>query len=195
VDALTKYTVTVEDKQYTIDLTKTENRESFLVKINDKPYNLELKDFFKYDTPVRVKLNEETFTIEIGKKEKPSSFEVKIKEIPVNAEVKTQQTNAYSQPVTTPIMSTPTVKAAKPRGSEISTEGTVTAPMAGKITAIKIGKGQPVKAGTVVCILEAMKMENEMVAPTNGVVKEIFVSVGKGVNKGDPMFQIEPSKD
>lgn len=54
----------------------------------------------------------------------------------------------------------------------------VTAPMPGKILAIKANVGQTVKSGEVLIVLEAMKMENEIVAPDNGTVASINVSVG-----------------
>ena len=189
MDILTKYTVAIEDKQYKIDLTKTENQEHFMVKINDKPYKLELENKFQYDTPIRVKLGEKTFTVQIAKREKQTAFQVRIKEIPINAEVRTQQVNLFSRPV---VMPTPTARAMKTQIDKVAIESAITAPMAGKIVSIKVKKGEAVKAGAVVCILEAMKMENEIVAQKDGLIKEIFVSVGTGVNKGDPMFVIEP---
>jgi len=189
---LTKYNVTIEGKQYKIDLTKTEDQERFMVKIDDKPYKLELEKEFEYDAPVQIKLGEKTFTIQIAKKERQAAFQVKIKDIFVNAEVKTQQVNSFSQPVATP---TPVIAAVKTQIGKVAIEGAVTAPMAGKIVSIKVKKGEAVKTGKVICILEAMKMENEMVAQKDGFVKEILVSAGASVNKGDPVFVIESSED
>lgn len=54
----------------------------------------------------------------------------------------------------------------------------VNAPMPGKILALKATVGQTVKRGDVLLILEAMKMENEIVAPENGTVASINVSSG-----------------
>ncbi len=54
----------------------------------------------------------------------------------------------------------------------------VNAPMPGKILAVKASVGQTVKRGDVLMILEAMKMENEIVAPENGTVASTNVSVG-----------------
>jgi glutaconyl-CoA decarboxylase len=141
---------------------------------------------------VQIKLGEKTFTIQIAKKERQAAFQVKIKDIFVNAEVKTQQVNSFSQPVATP---TPVIAAVKTQIGKVAIEGAVTAPMAGKIVSIKVKKGEAVKTGKVICILEAMKMENEMVAQKDGFVKEILVSAGASVNKGDPVFVIESSED
>ena len=189
---MTKYTVAVEDKQYKIDLTRTEDQEHFTVKINDKSYKLKLENTLQYDAPMPIKFGEKTFIIQITKKEKQTAFQVKIKDILFNAEVKTQQVNTFSQPAAMP---TPTVEAAKTKTANLAIEGAVTAPMAGKIVSIRVKKGETVKAGAVVCILEAMKMENEIVAQRDGCVKDVLVSIGAGVNKGDTMFVIGPSED
>ena len=61
----------------------------------------------------------------------------------------------------------------------------VKAPMPGKILEMKASVGQPVKRGDVLMILEAMKMENEIVAPEDGTVALIQVSAGMSVEAGD----------
>ena len=61
----------------------------------------------------------------------------------------------------------------------------VNAPRPGKILAVKASVGQAVKEGDVLLILEAMKMENEVVAPQDGTVASINVSEGSTVESGD----------
>ena len=61
----------------------------------------------------------------------------------------------------------------------------VKAPMPGTILAVKASAGQAVKAGDVIVVLEAMKMENDIVAPCDGTVKEIVVTKGTTVNTDD----------
>ncbi len=63
----------------------------------------------------------------------------------------------------------------------------VTAPMPGKILSVKVSVGQSVKKGDVVLILEAMKMENEVVAPEDGTIASVNVSVGAAVEAGDTL--------
>lgn len=60
----------------------------------------------------------------------------------------------------------------------------VSAPMPGKILAVKAKEGDRVKAGDVLLVLEAMKMENDIVAPQDGVVASINVKVGDSVESG-----------
>jgi biotin carboxyl carrier protein len=73
----------------------------------------------------------------------------------------------------------------KPLGS-----GTVKAPIPGTIRAIRVSQGQTVTRGDVILILEAMKMENEMCAETDGTVTRILVEAGAMVNTGDPLLVI-----
>ena len=63
----------------------------------------------------------------------------------------------------------------------------VTSPMPGKILAVKASVGQAVKKGDVVLVLEAMKMENEVVAPEDGTIASIDVAVGAAVEAGDTL--------
>lgn len=73
-------------------------------------------------------------------------------------------------------------KAAAPAGAAGSV--TVTAPMPGKILAVKASVGQAVKRGDVIMVLEAMKMENDIVAPQDGTVASINAAVGDSVEAG-----------
>ncbi len=74
-------------------------------------------------------------------------------------------------------------KAAAPAGAKGSVK--VTSPMPGKILGVKANPGDAVKKGQVLLILEAMKMENEIVASQDGTVASIDVAVGASVEAGD----------
>ena len=66
----------------------------------------------------------------------------------------------------------------------------VTAPMPGNILKVNVTAGQAVKSGDVLCILEAMKMENEIMAPKDGTVTQVLVSKGNTVDTGAPLVVI-----
>ena len=61
------------------------------------------------------------------------------------------------------------------------------AAMPGKIIEVKVSVGQAVKAGDTLLILEAMKMQNEIAAPSDGTVKSISVSAGQSVKVRDQL--------
>ena len=66
---------------------------------------------------------------------------------------------------------------------------TVAAPMPGNILKVNVKAGQSVKKGDVLMILEAMKMENEIMAPSDAVVSSVSVSAGSTVEAGAVLWQ------
>ena len=69
--------------------------------------------------------------------------------------------------------------------------GAVTVPMQGTIVKILVEVGQAVEAGQPVCVLEAMKMENQINADKAGTVTEVKVAPGDSVSSGDVVVVIE----
>ena len=66
----------------------------------------------------------------------------------------------------------------------------VTAPMPGTILKVNVQNGQAVKEGDLLCVLEAMKMENEIMAPKAGTVAQVVTSKGASVSTGDVLVVI-----
>ena len=66
----------------------------------------------------------------------------------------------------------------------------VNAPMPGTILKVNVQNGQAVKEGDVLVVLEAMKMENEILAPKTGTVTQVLVSKGSSVDTGAPLVVI-----
>mgnify|MGYP002514885659 CR=1 FL=1 len=66
----------------------------------------------------------------------------------------------------------------------------VTSPMPGNILAVNVAAGDTVKRGQVLMILEAMKMENEIMAPKDGTVSQVLVQKGSTVDTGAPLVVI-----
>lgn len=67
---------------------------------------------------------------------------------------------------------------------------TVAAPMPGNILRIEVNQGDTVKAGQILVVLEAMKMENEILAPKDGTVAQVVTSKGAVVDTGSPLIII-----
>lgn len=95
-------------------------------------------------------------------------------------EIKGGQPNMVQSPVST--TAAPTAKAV----SSVPSGGTkIEAPMQGKIVSVKVTEGEMVNSGDVVAVLEAMKMENEIVASEAGTVASVNVAAGQSVDVGD----------
>lgn len=111
---------------------------------------------------------------------------MKLYKIKVNGkvyEVELESVSESQAKIETPKASAPAVPAAS--------EGTkIVAPMQGQIIKIPVSVGSVVKRGTVLAILEAMKLENEIQAPGEGTVKQILVSKGQAVDSNQLLFII-----
>ena len=112
-------------------------------------------------------------------------------EVEVN-ECEAVVTNVANAPaaVAAPVAA-PAAPAAAPAPVAVSAEGKhVIAPMPGTILDVKVQNGQAVKAGDVMFVLEAMKMENDIVAPADGVVKQIIATKGSTVDTDEVLAVI-----
>ncbi len=81
--------------------------------------------------------------------------------------------------------------AAAPAAAAVTGAGeAVNAPMPGTILKVNVTQGQKVAEGAVLCVLEAMKMENEILAPKAGTVTQVLAAKGATVDTGAPLVVI-----
>ena len=99
--------------------------------------------------------------------------------------------SAPAAPVAVAPVAAPAAAPAAPAAAAVTAAGeAVNAPMPGTILKVNVSQGQAVKEGDVLCVLEAMKMENEIMAPKAGTVTQVVVSKGASVNTGDALVII-----
>jgi biotin carboxyl carrier protein len=90
-----------------------------------------------------------------------------------------------------PAAAAPAAPAAAPAAPAVTGSGeAVNAPMPGNILKVNVKVGDAVKSGTVLVVLEAMKMENEIMAPKDGTVTQVLVSKGSTVDTGAALVVI-----
>lgn len=107
-------------------------------------------------------------------------------------DVSVEELSGGAAPVAAPVAAAPVAApAAAPAAPAPAAGGAgsvkVSSPMPGEILAVKANVGDSVKKGQVILILEAMKMENEVVAPEDGTIASIDVTVGASVESGDTL--------
>ncbi|MFW9914068.1 MAG: biotin/lipoyl-containing protein [Candidatus Thorarchaeota archaeon] len=157
------YVVEINEKRFEVDLSPFVELESFIVSVDRCPYEVLGSESL---TPDSVTIDGEQYEISFG----------------------------WEQ--IAPIISLPQgsiVEAPKPSTSvEIADQGrTIVSPMPGMVLQINVQVGQEVHKDEILLVYEAMKMENSVICPRDGVVKEIFVKIKDRINRGDPLFVVE----
>lgn len=116
-----------------------------------------------------------------------NSYEVEVEEVGgVSAPASRPAPKAAPAPVAAPA-APKAATASAPAPAVSAGQEVIDSPMPGNIWKILVKEGQEVKSGDVLLILEAMKMENEILAPRDGKVASIATSEGSAVNTGDKL--------
>ena len=114
-----------------------------------------------------------------------TTYEVVVEEAGEVTQAPAMAAPVFSAPVAAPAAPTPAAapKAQAPAGADGANK--VMAPMPGTILDVKVSAGQTVKKGDIICVLEAMKMENDIPAPCDGTIASVNIQKGASVNAND----------
>ncbi len=122
------------------------------------------------------------YTVTLGGK----NYEIEV----VEGEALLVDVSAASAPAAAAHTTSPAVASAPTAPVVVAGGETVTAPIPGTVLSIKVQAGQSVKAGTVLLVVEAMKMENEIMAPHDCTIKQVIAAQGAAVDAGAPLLVI-----
>jgi biotin carboxyl carrier protein len=127
------------------------------------------------------------------------SYDVEVEEVKGGAVTAPAAPTMAAAPVSAPVAAAAPAAAPAPKAAPAAATApvsvptgaaSVTAPMPGTILSINVKAGDVVKKGQVLCILEAMKMENEIMSGSDGTIASVAVNTGDSVNTGQVLFVI-----
>jgi biotin carboxyl carrier protein len=176
--------ILADGKRHRVKLLRAE-KGGFLAEVDENLYEVELTGELRYGTPLSIRVGGKPYSVELRKINKSKPFSIK-----VNDKTFTIQYEPTESPSPRTGKPAPLTLARMPTNKLVVGEGVVAAPMPGRVVLLKVKVGDSVKAGDGLCVLEAMKMENEITASKTGVVKEIRVSEGSNVNRGEALMII-----
>ena len=156
--------------------------ETVRVKVEGKWYTVEVRDLA--ERPVRTLVDGYSIDVEVGSG---------VGKTTPDKEVRSPAPSSRPQPKT---IETPTrTVVEKPAGAVVESppdpNKVFSAPMPGTILSIEVKPGDQVVTGDVICVLEAMKMQQQLRADWSGMVKSVLVSVGQQIMDGAPIVEIE----
>jgi biotin carboxyl carrier protein len=180
------YEILVEGKLRKIEIARN-GQNLFAARVDGKPVKIELSTSkLEAGKVFSIKLDDRNYKVELPKIEWEKILSLNVEGAAFKAELKTQARKTTLAPFES-VVSTPTRRNGLNRQA---VEGAVVAPMTGKVVSVRVKKGDQVKAGQALCVVEAMKMENEIAALKAGVVKEVLVSDGSPVSEGETLFVV-----
>jgi len=138
----------------------------------------------------KIKVNGQEYEVEVEEIKEDGSGVAAVQEGDSSPAIKEKAAQAKKLATTAKNEQQPAPKSATPKAGA-GAPGGVKAPMPGVINSVNVKTGDTVKTGDVLCILEAMKLENEIQADRDGTVTEIYISQGQNVNAGDVLMVIE----
>ena len=143
-------------------------------------------------TTIRVRIGEQWFTVEVG--------DLAQSPVQVTVDGETFEVEIEADAGPTPVrrgrpaggLTVPDAPAAQPSGSAAQIDDDILrSPMPGRVMSILVRPGDAVSAGDEVCVVEAMKMEQSILAHRDGVVKTVFVQPLDSVAANDPLVELE----
>jgi biotin carboxyl carrier protein len=171
-----EYNITLDDKQYHVKIDRLDEGGLLVVKVGDESFTVKAEP--TDDGSWLINDTTSDYIIKILRKS-GSEMSIMLDD--------TEKSFVWERLRKQEVVKSPSASA----GAGSHVKGGVYAPMPGKITEDKVAVGAHVKAGETVCILEAMKMFNELKSHQDGTVKEVNVESGSPVTPNDLLVLID----
>jgi len=182
---LNEYNLLINKKPRKVKLSNIGRKAAFRVEVNGKATTVELSDDIHYGKPFFMNVGGKPYKVEINRQDVGASITVKVDSVPYLAQLENKnRTVPQALKLTLPTIEKKAVK------TQVFERGVIVASMPGKVVLLRVKAGDSVCVGDVLLVLEAMKMENEIVSPMSGIVKEVKVTEGAAVNTGEIMVLI-----
>ncbi len=160
-----KYPIRIDRK---IDLSETVN-----IQVGKRQYLVKIKDTYSDGKIKTLIVNNKVFPVQVQRRKDAFPTLVTLNGIPYDVCIDKVESTRYRPPAVKRTIS-----------------GKIKSALPGQIQAVLVEEGEKVRKGQPVLILESMKMENEIIAPKNGIVKRIAVTSGQSVMKGHILIEI-----
>ncbi len=188
MDSLAEYIVSVGGRHRKVRLLEVNQKNTASIELDGRTVEVVFSEWSGLEKQTSISVNGETHRIKLTKNDRLLAFNVKVDGRPFVLQLEAKRRGLNSTP---PIATVPVSPLLKKEKIAAQKSGAVTSLMPGKVVLLKVKMGDKVKAGDPLCVLEAMKMENEIVAPREGTITQVRVEQDSIVDKGDVLVIIE----
>lgn len=169
-----KYTVRCGSKSHKIDLERNQDfKLPFAVEVGKRNFQVCLRERSETGDIQAISVNNRLLSVQVRRRADGFPYKVILNGNAYSVEVERVESTRY-----------------RPPAPERKVDAKVYATLPGLISRVNVKLGDKVEEGEVLLVLEAMKMENEIVAPTSGIVKSLSVEPKKLVAKGDVLLEV-----
>ncbi len=168
-----KYTVRC-GKKYQVKIERATNiNKEFDIQLGKKSFTVSIKDVHADGTLRTVIIDHKIYPVQIEKRIDGFPEKVILNGVSFDVDIEKVESTRY-----------------RPKSADKKISGATTSALPGQIIAILVKKGDRVKKGQPLVILESMKMENEVLSPKNGIISKIHVKPGQVVLKAHLLIEV-----
>jgi biotin carboxyl carrier protein len=187
MDPLAAYRVSRSGRRRDVKVVSITRNNTAVVQLDGKTLKVAFPHPLARGEQAIVRVGRRRYRIQVNRHKGSTDFTVEVDGKPFILEVEAEQPRRSRSSH----LATSAVPPLKRERASPAPTGAVTTMMPGKVVLVKVQLGDKVGLGDPLCVVEAMKMENEVVAPKGGTITDVRVAPGSAVDKGAVLFLIE----